>query len=411
MKISLDKTLRSMSIALDLAEISSIDNNKNIVENISNINYSNHNFMNHSKRATYISLVLANALNLNDDIKKYLYLSTLLHDIGATTSLKYSHTQEDFIKEHCLKGAEILDTFPIFKNLSHIILHHHENFDGSGPLHLIGDEIPIESQIIRLADLVELLYNPQVSLFNQKEDIICWIKSRSSNIFSPILCTKFIETASKDIFWFDLENISFVDSILDNIAPKLDIYLTLKEFEIIAYIFSNIIDAKSSFTATHSREIAELAFKISKYLGYSYEKCSKMKIAGLLHDIGKLAIPSSILDKNGKLTHEEFSIIKSHVYYTSIILDKIEDIPDIKEWASNHHEKLNGKGYPRGLLGKNLSEECRILAVCDIYQALTEDRPYRSGLNQKTAYDILDNMAADNLICKHAVNNLKKALI
>ncbi|KGM96798.1 hydrolase [Clostridium novyi A str. 4552] len=409
MKISLDKTVRSISIALDLAEISSIDN-KHIVENISNINYSKHNFMNHSKRATYISLILADFLNLSDDSKKYLYLSTLLHDIGATNSLKISHTQGDFIKKHCIKGSEILADFPIFNNLSRIILNHHENFNGTGPLNLKSNEIPIESQIIRLSDLVELLYNAELPIFKQRDYIINWVKSHSNEIFSPKICNAFFEISSKDIFWFDLQNISFIDSILDNIAPKLNIYLNLEQFESIAYIFSNIIDAKSTFTATHSREIAKLAFKISKYLDYSDEKCHKMKIAGLLHDIGKLAIPSSILDKNGKLTPEEFCIIKSHVYYTNIILSKIEDIPDIKEWASNHHEKLNGKGYPNEYSSKDLSEECRILAVCDIFQALTEDRPYRKGLNNEEAYKILDDMVYKNFICKKAVNNLKNAL-
>ncbi|EDS78254.1 HD-GYP domain-containing protein [Clostridium massiliodielmoense] len=409
MKISLDKTVRSISLALDLAEISSIDN-KNIIENISNINYSKHNFMNHSKRATYISLILANFLNLSDDSKKYLYLSTLLHDIGATNSLKISHTQTDFIKKHCIKGSEIVSDFPIFNNLSRIILYHHENFNGTGPLNLKGKEIPMESQIIRLSDLVELLYNAEVPIFKQRDYIINWVKSHSNEIFSPKICNAFFEISSKDIFWFDLQNISFIDSILDTIAPKLDIYLNLEQFEDIAYIFSNIIDAKSTFTATHSREIAKLAFKISKHLGYSDEKCHKMKIAGLLHDIGKLAIPSSILDKNGKLTPEEFCIIKSHVYYTNIILSKIEDIPDIKEWASNHHEKLNGTGYPNGYSSKDLSEECRILAVCDIFQALTEDRPYRKGLNNEEAYKILDDMVYKNFICKKAVNNLKNAL-
>lgn len=98
MKVCLDKTLRSMSIALDLAEISSINNSSNLIESISNINYCNHNFINHSKRATYIALVLAKALNLNQNSRKYIYISTSLHDIGATNSLKYSHSLEEFIK-------------------------------------------------------------------------------------------------------------------------------------------------------------------------------------------------------------------------------------------------------------------------------------------------------------------------
>lgn len=201
-----------------------------------------------------------------------------------------------------------------------------------------------------------------------------------------------------------------MDIILNREKPKFDIYIDLNNFEIIAEIFANIIDSKSSFTAKHSKGIAKLAYEVSRCIGYDCDKCKKMKIAGLLHDIGKLAIPLSILDKKGSLTPEEFEIIKSHVYYTKIILDRIEDIPEISIWASNHHEKLNGRGYPAGLTAESLSQESRILGVCDIYQALTEDRPYRDGLGRERALSIMKDMADNNFICKDALNNLKDTL-
>ena len=135
-----------------------------------------------------------------------------------------------------------------------------------------------------------------------------------------------------------------------------------------------------------------------------------MKISGLLHDIGKLAIPKSILNKNGQLTPEEFYLIKSHAYYTNLILERIEDIEDICDWASNHHEKLNGTGYPKRLSKNSLSKEARLLAVCDIYQALSEDRPYKKGLNDDKAFKILYDSANQNLICKDSVDILKLSL-
>ncbi|HAR87352.1 MAG TPA: hydrolase, partial [Clostridium sp.] len=131
----------------------------------------------------------------------------------------------------------------------------------------------------------------------------------------------------------------------------------------------------------------------------------------LLHDIGKLAIPISILDKDGPLTEEEYSIIKSHTYYTKLILDKIDHISDISLWASSHHEKLNGKGYPRRLKAEDLSEECRIIGVCDIYQSLTADRPYRKGMYMYEAFNILDDMVNRNLICGNAVRHFKNTLV
>jgi HD-GYP domain-containing protein (c-di-GMP phosphodiesterase class II) len=201
-----------------------------------------------------------------------------------------------------------------------------------------------------------------------------------------------------------------MDFVLDNISPKLNTDLNLHQFEKIAYILASLIDGKSRFTAKHSRGISELAFRVSKHIGYNEEKCLIMKIAGLLHDVGKLAIPNSILDKNGSLTKSEFSIIKSHVYYTKIILDRIEDIKEISDLASNHHEKLNGLGYPRKLNSDNLSIGSRIMCVCDIYQALTEDRPYRNGLSQEKAFSILDEMVSDGFVCNEALLQLKETL-
>lgn len=409
MKVSLDKTIRAMSIALDLVEISSLEN-KNVIEEISNINYSDHKFNHHSERTAYISLKIANHLGFDEEALKRLYLCALLHDIGAANSLKSSHGNRNFIKEHCIKGSEIIKPLPVFIGVSDILLYHHENYNGTGPMGIIGNEIPLESQIIRIADLVELMYDEKKAAFSQRDNIINWVNSYSNIIFSKEIVDAFLKASSKDIFWFDLENLSSLNFILEEIAPKLDITLNLDEFETIAYIFANIIDSKSEFTAMHSKGISELAFNVAKHLGYSEEKCRKMRIAGLLHDVGKVAIPSTILDKNDSLTRDEFSIIKSHVYYTWIILDKIGDIKDICEWASNHHEKLTGNGYTRGIPAENLCEESRIMAVCDIYQALTEDRPYRKGMNKEKAFSILDSMATDNFVCKNALRNLKDSL-
>ncbi|PRR85360.1 HD-GYP domain-containing protein [Clostridium luticellarii] len=414
MKVSIDKTIRSMAIALDLAQISSNYNNfpgnEPIIENITNVNYSDHKFMHHSQRTTYIALEIANHLNLDQKCKDRIYISALLHDIGAANFLYQSHSTNIFIKEHCKIGARIIKYFPIFKELSNIILYHHENFNGSGPMKLFKDKIPIESQIIRISDLIEILYNENLSNFQQKGNIIKWIKSNCNTIFSETIVNAFMKSASHDIFWLNLQNISFANFILDKMHPTLDMFMDIDEFEDISMIFANIIDNKSTFTATHSKGIANLAYIVSKHVGYPEEKCREMKIAGLLHDIGKLAIPLYILDKNDSLTDEEYNIIKSHVYYTKIILDRIEDIPNISEWASNHHEKLNGKGYPRGLKADDLSEESRIMAVCDIYQALTEDRPYRKGLYIEKTFSIMDNMVADNFICGKALSYLKEVV-
>lgn len=239
MSICFEKIIRAISLALDLSQISSVENST-IVEEISNIPLSTHKFLNHSKRTTYISLKVGKRLNLPEESIKNLYIASLLHDIGAANSLSKSHTSSTFIKEHCILGESIIKNLPIYSDISKIILYHHENFNGSGPLHLKNKDIPIESRIIHMADLVELLYKDNIPAYKQHSKIISWVSENSNTIFDKNVVKAFLSITKNDIFWFDLENIGFMDFILDNISPEIDTNIDLDQFEKIAYILSKI---------------------------------------------------------------------------------------------------------------------------------------------------------------------------
>ncbi len=410
MYISMKNIVSTLSLSLDLTDN---DWNKfeDIIDTKTKIDTSNHEFSNHSKCTSYISLEIARAINLNEDSYFNLYIASMIHDIGTQNIFDSSHDSSWYIKKHCIEGSEMIQNIPSLIQVYDIIRYHHENYDGSGCLKLKNSLIPIEAQILRLADLIEIQTDYSAPYYTEKDKLINWVKSHNGVLFSPQIVEGFLKVSASEYFWLNLLNVPTMDFILDNITPKNDILISLSEFEAIADVFATIIDNKSSFTADHSKKISTLAYNVSTHICYTEEKCLKMKIAGLLHDIGKLTIPTSILDKNGPLTEEEYSIIKSHPYYTKLILDKIDNISDISMWASCHHEKLNGLGYPRMLSAKDLSEECRIIGVCDIYQSLTADRPYRDSMYMYQAFDILDDMAARNLICKKAVNYLKDTLI
>jgi HD-GYP domain-containing protein (c-di-GMP phosphodiesterase class II) len=410
MNISIKNIVSALSLSLDLT-----DNNwgkfEDIVGTKPRKNISNYEFSNHSRCTAYIALELARVMKLDENSYYNLYIGSMIHDIGTQNIFNESHTSKWHIKEHCIAGSEMIQCIPSLIQIYDIIRYHHENYDGSGCLKLKNSLIPIEAQILRLADLIEIQIDYSKPYHFQKDYIIDWTKSQSEILFSPHVVKSFLSISDKEEFWLNLLNLPNMSFILDNIIPEKDTLISLSEFEAIADVFANIIDNKSSFTAEHSKEISTLAYNVSKHLGYDDEKCLKMKISGLLHDIGKLAIPTSILDKDGPLTEDEFSVIKSHTYYTKLILDKIDNISDISLWASSHHEKLNGKGYPRRLKAEDLSEECRIIGVCDIYQSLTADRPYRKGLYMYQAFDILDDMVNRNLICEKAVNHFKNTLV
>ena len=123
-----------------------------------------------------------------------------------------------------------------------------------------------------------------------------------------------------------------------------------------------------------------------------------MEVAGLLHDLGKLAVPDQILEYPGSLSPDQFRLMKQHTYYTYHLLSCLPQYPHLKEWAAFHHEKLDGSGYPFRIPGEKLSLGARIMAVADIFQALSEDRPYRPGLSLTETRQILDKSVASGKI-------------
>ena len=162
----------------------------------------------------------------------------------------------------------------------------------------------------------------------------------------------------------------------------------------LATLIAQIIDFKSHYTCKHSSGVAVNCRAMAKNYGFPPEKITKYYLAGALHDVGKLMISNSLLQKPGRLNDEEFNRMKKHAFYTHQILENIKnkDMIDIIKWASNHHEKLNGTGYPLGLTGDQLSMEERLMTCCDIYQALTEERAYKKGFPHEEAIRIMRDM-------------------
>ena len=140
------------------------------------------------------------------------------------------------------------------------------------------------------------------------------------------------------------------------------------------------IDAKDTYTNGHSGRVAEYAKEISRRYGYSQKRQDEIYMMGLLHDVGKIGIPDAVINKPGKLTDEEFALIKTHPATGAHILSKTKEMPRMAIGAHWHHERYDGKGYPDGLSGKDIPEEARIIAVADSYDAMTSRRSYRDVL-------------------------------
>ena len=159
--------------------------------------------------------------------------------------------------------------------------------------------------------------------------------------------------------------------------------LTEKMLTQTAFALASAIDAKDKYTHGHSRRVAEYSKKIAEIYGKSEHECNEIYIAGLLHDVGKIGIPNGIINKDSKLTDEEFAVIKTHPVIGADILRRIDAAPFISVGAHYHHERFDGKGYPEGLSGDDIPKIARIIAVADAYDAMTSNRSYRKYLPQE----------------------------
>jgi len=172
--------------------------------------------------------------------------------------------------------------------------------------------------------------------------------------------------------------------------------LNLQSLRDLARVLCRLIDFRSRFTSTHSEGVAVVASFLARCSGLSPETCSLLEVAGYVHDLGKLAVPLELLEKPGRFTDDDFSVMKAHPYHTFRVLSNIRELDTVNHWASCHHERLDGCGYPFGLTARELGLEARIMGVADVFTALAEDRPYRKGMTPSQIAVVLRNMATDN---------------
>ncbi|MDR2889213.1 MAG: HD domain-containing protein [Lachnospiraceae bacterium] len=361
------------------------------------------NNLSHSKSTAYLAVSLARELELEENTALAIYYAALLHDIGISN--------EYVLYEHCLIGKEMLEKLPLPADLPLMVLYHHELYDGSGPHHLAGEDIPLGAQIIALSSAFDDRYGRVATFdFARFTDISAWLDGNHAR-YSPRLIERFKQLVKRESFLLDYFNHETKYLLADKVAIADTVTYQYEEVQKYALCFADIIDRRSPFTYTHSRGIADLARRAAIYLGYDEYQQNNMYLAGLLHDIGKLHVSTEILHKNGRLTPEERFEINKHTYYTRKILEQIAGFEPLIDIAANHHEKMDGTGYPNRTPGHCLSEPERIMAICDVYQALTEERPYREPLPAAKVWSIIDEMAGSGHLDPQMVNKAKEIFI
>lgn len=371
---------------------------------------------NHGKRVASIAIHLGRELGSVNDNSECQVLSAcaVLHDCALS-----EYVQDEFggsfeeaansdnlnLGKHCAMGEKSVRNMPFnITGSAGAILYHHENVDGSGPFHKIGNQIPLNARLIHIADIVDLNFDLSIVDDNKLNQVSKYVKNNIDILFGRQEAELFINLVHSQNF-MKLSN-NYIDNYLREILPGGNVKCTPEQFIDFLIVFANIVDYKSHFTKTHSIGIAQKAYEMAKYYGVDEDTAAKLYFAGALHDIGKLVVNRNTLEKPDKLSSDEYIHIKTHAYYTYKILSKVPGIEDITQWASRHHEKLDGTGYPFGLSSCELGKWDRLMACIDIYQALTEERPYKKCMSHEAAMVILNEMAERGKLDSQIVNDI-----
>lgn len=357
----------------------------------------------HAKRVAWLCVQMGKQAGMDEKEISDIAVAALMHD-NALNEFRLDYKDKKprpgaTGRDHCITGERNLAFIPGCNDMRGFVLYHHECADGSGAFGKTSGETPLGAQIIHIADNVDVHFPLGVCEEDTYDKVRMHVTSHIGTLFSKQVAELFLSIFDKSVLEF-ISNAN-IESVELDVLPVL-----IEANEGIAELFAHIIDYKSRFTKDHSVGIANKASAMANYYGFDEEKTHKLFMAGALHDIGKLFVHNDVLEKPGRLDAAEYQYIQSHAYETYRLLSKINGFEEVCEWASYHHEKLNGKGYPFGKTADELNHEMRILACLDIYQALTEDRPYKAGMTHTKAVSILSELVEKGELDENIVRDI-----
>ncbi|HEY7806613.1 MAG TPA: HD domain-containing phosphohydrolase [Croceibacterium sp.] len=383
----------------------------------------------HSIRCCYIAGTIARELGLDDSTAGVIYYATLLKDLGCssnaarvhelfrTDDLAFKHAWKatapgpagalrfvvgntargasarrraaslarvlvkgngvarELTETRCTRGADIARQLRFGEAVARGIYRLDEHWDGSGrPGGLRGGAIPLASRVALLAQVADVFHR-----VGGPHRAVEEVARRAGTWLDPELVRAFAAIAERRPFWAQLES-STVEVRVNAMAPDEAREIDEDYLDAIAAAFGRAIDAKSPFTAGHSSRVADLAERLGEHMGVVPSRLRRLRRGALLHDIGKLGVSSAILEKPGKLDDQEWAAMRAHAGHTQAILGRIGAFADMAPIAAAHHERLDGKGYPLGLDERTIGIETRIITLCDVFDALSSDRPYRAAM-------------------------------
>jgi len=292
---------------------------------------------------------------------------------------------QELVTTRCQRGASIARRLRFHERVAQGIHSLDEQWNGKGrPEHLRGDAIPIYSRIALLAQVVDVFHTsggPDAALEEAQ--------ARRGTWFEPRLVDALAALSAQDELWAMLRAPNLSDLVFSAEPALHEIEVDEDYLDAVAAAFGEIVDSKSPYTAGHSGRVALYTDLIAADLGLSAERRRWLYRGALLHDVGKLGVSNAVLDKPGKLDAAEWEAVRKHAVFTEEILSRIPQFEELALVAAAHHERLDGKGYPRGLSADAIARETRIITTADIFDAITAARPYRAAVPLEKTMEIM----------------------
>jgi HD-GYP domain-containing protein (c-di-GMP phosphodiesterase class II) len=309
----------------------------------------------------------------------------------------------EMVATRCERGADIARLLRLPAGTPEAIRSLDEHWDGSGlPLGLRGTAIPLLGRIVCVAQTLEVF----VDAFDVRT-AYDMAYARRGRWFDPTLVDCLGTFQFDSAFWGGLRSTASL-SLVSSVEPADEVIRCDDDgLDNVSEAFARVIDAKSPYTSRHSINVSSISVDVGRAMGIAGDEMHTLRRASLLHDIGKLGVSNRVLDKPGPLDPGEWAAMQAHTGFTLEILKRVSRFRQFAATAAAHHERLDGSGYHLGLRDNQLGAIARVIAVADVTEAVSADRPYRAGLPVEEARQILRTLVARRHLCPVAVEALE----
>lgn len=382
----------------------------------------------HAQRVCYVAARVAEALELDEEQRDAVFFAALLHDSGvsavsgdlfraagidetaifaaAPLAPNDEHRGPHFadrnaideaVRSHATAGADVVRSLDLGEIAARAVEHHHERWDGQGyPDALREGEIPIEARIVSLADAVEVIISEETNALVARRRLPGALLPYSGTALEPALVELVLEQATSDNFWLGMYAEDLAETLLSSRAT-VEARRSRRRVLRFAEGFSGLADAKRGHGVAHAQRTAGYAQQLAEAVELEPSHVEMVRMAALLLDVGLLGVPARVMTKPDILSVTEMQLMREHPSNSELVLEDLPGFEEIAHWIARHHERPDGKGYPEMLSGDDIPLESRILAIADVYAALTSDRPHRSALSAEDARQVLMNAAGTQL--------------